>query len=257
MVNQWQYVGTMLLPADIATAIKDEWETTLKGERDRILTALGTKIPDSAAFADKIADASSDEYAAFLATVGGKWDVDQIEAKQRVKLAARYSVWKTGIESAFKVGGTFETNVTAKKAKFSELRRVIGLVGHKSLGTWNPAVMGILLLRGDTRVPRYFDANDSFSGTLENVCDPRKGALGTPSLVAEIVQACVLAKYANEGGLTAIRDAIITASNTRLDAILQVMLNATHSGGGYDVTVVLSWSAPDDNLKVTVTDVHP
>jgi len=247
----------MLLPSDIATAIKDEWETTLKAERARILSALQTKIPDSSNFADKIADASSDQFASFLATVGGAWDVDMIETKQRVKLATRYSVWKTGIEEAFKSGGTFETNVTAKKAKFSELRRVIGLVGHKALGTWNPVAMGVLLLRGDTRCARYFDANDSFSGTLENVCDPRKGALCTPSLVAEMVQACVLAKYANEGGLTAIRDTIITNSNTRIDEILQVMLNATHLGGGYDVTVVLSWSAPDDNLKVTVTDTHP
>jgi len=247
----------MLLPSSVASAIMDEWETTLKGERARILSALTTKIPDLSAFQDKIADASSDAYADFLATVGGKWDVDMIEAKQRVKLATRYTVWKAGIDNAFKVGGTFETNVTAKKDKFNEARRVIGVVGHKALGSWNPAVMGTLLLRGDTRCARYFDANDSWSGTLESVVDARKGALLTPSIVAETVQACVIAKYANEGGLTALRDTIISNANTRLDAILQVALDATHKGGGYDVTFVLSWSAPDDNLKLTVTDVHP
>jgi len=257
MVNQWQYVGTMLLPASVNSAIMDEWEATLKTERARILSALTTKIPDLANFQDKVADASSDAYDDFLGTVGGKWDADMIQAKQRVKLATRYPVWKTGIDEAFKVGGTFETNVTGKKSKFNEARRVIGVVGHKALGTWNPVTMGALLLRGDTRIARYFDANDSFSGTLESVVDARRGALITPSMMAEAIQACVIAKYANEGGLTALRDTIITNANSRLDAILQVALDATHKGAGYDVTFVLAWSAPADNLSLTVTDVHP
>jgi hypothetical protein len=244
----------MLLPSSLASAISDEWETTLKAERARILSSLQTKIPDQSAFQDKVADASSDEYASFLVTVGGKWDADLIETKQRVKLSTRYSVWKSGIDTAFAPSGTFETNVTAKKAKLAELRRVIGVVGHKSLGTWNPAVMATLLLRGDTRVTRYFDANDSFSGTLEACLDPRLGALMSPTLIAEMVQACVLAKYANEGGLTAIRDSIISNSNSRLATILAACVDAQHDGDPYTVSLVLAWSAPADNLTVTVLD---
>lgn len=257
MAEEWKYIGTVQLPASLAASIKDEWETTLKAERARILSALSTKIPDSAAYLDRIADASSDQFEAFLATVGAAWDKDMITTKQRVKLAARYDAWLSGITDAFAEGGTFELNVTSKKDKLDELRRVIGIVGHKSLGTWEPATMAVLLIRGDTRCARYFDANDSFSGTLEAVVDSAKGRYITPSILAALVQYCVLIKYANEGGLTAVRDALITAGNSLVDELLQVALDATHLGTGYDVTIVMAWSAPDDNVEITVTDTHP
>jgi len=257
LAEYWKYIGKCLLPATLDSAISDEWEITLKAERARILSSLSTKIPDVSAFQDKVADASSDQYEAFLATVGAGWDADMIEVKQRVKLSASYAKWLTGITDAFAVGGTFEVNVTNKKAKLDELRRVIGVVGHKSLGSWNPASMVVLLMRGDTRPARYFDANDSFSGTLESVVDSAKGRYITPSILSALVQYCVLIKYANEGGLTAIRDTLITAGNTLIDALLQVALDATHLGTGYDFTIVMSWSAPDDNVIITAIDTHP
>lgn len=262
MANKWQYVGKMQLPADLPTGVLDEWETTLKAERARILASLTAKIPNETAFQSFVADASSDQYSAFLATVGGAWDVNVIEMKQRVKLARKYTDWSSGIASAFAPSGTFETNVTAKKNKYKLARYVMGVVGHRpsnsgAFGVWNPAVIGALLMRGDTRPSRYFDANDSFVGTLEAVMDAKLGKLITPSIIAETVFASIMAKFADEGGLTTIRDNIITASNTTLDTLLNVALDATHKGGGYDVTSVLAWSAPDLHCSLTVTDVHP
>jgi len=245
MAYVWRYLGNCELPSDIADAIKNEWETTLKNERERILNALQTKIPDMSAFQDKIADASSDQYEAFLASVGGQWDRDMIVTKQRVKLAARYDAWSNGIVNAFAEGGTFETNVSAKKDKFKELRRVIGAVGHKALGSWNPVVMGILLLRGDTRPFRYFDANDNFDGDHESALDPTKGRYITPSVIAQAVQAVVIAKYADEGGLTTVRDNVLSNANSILAGLIDFAKLS-----GYTVVYELSWNDTVSNVQV-------
>jgi len=262
LADKWKYIGTVLLPTDLPTGVLDEWKATLKGEQARILASLQSKIANEGNFQDRIADASSDEYASFLATVGARWDVNVIEMKQRVKLARQYTAWKTAIENCFKVGGYFPDRVDGKADKFKLARYVLGAVGHRatvggSFGVWNPASVGVLLLRGDTRPARYFDANDSFAGTLEAVVKPTEGRLITPSILAEAIYGSVMSKFADEGGLTALRDSVITSVNTIIDALLQVALDATHVGVGYDVTYVLSWSAPDTNVKITVTDVHP
>lgn len=263
MANQWQYVGTVVLPASVPPAMKDEWEATLIAEQARIYAGLTTKIPNEASFKDRLADASSDQFEAFLATVGGAWDADMIEMKQRVKLFRQYGAWKDGIDACFTGGAPyFADRVTAKKDKLELARYVLGAVGYKAnptgdFGVWNPATVGCLLMRGDTRPARYFDSNDSFTGTLESVMDARKGALITPSILAEAIQGCVMAKFADEGGLTALRGTIITNANATIDELIQVGLNATHLGGGYDVTYILSWSAPAENVLITVTDVHP
>jgi len=262
LVDKWKYIGTVLLPTDLPTGVLDEWKATLKGEQARIYASLLSKIANEGNFQDRIADASSDEYAQFLATVGARWDVNVIEMKQRIKLARQYTAWKSGVDSVFGVGGTFPTSVDTKADKFKLARYVLGAVGHRatvggSFGVWNPASVGVLLLRGDTRPARYFDANDSFAGTLEAVVDPTYGRLITPSMLAEAIYGCVMSKFADEGGLTTLRDNVITDVNTKLDALLQVALDATHKGVGYDVTYVLSWSAPDTNVKITVTDIHP
>jgi hypothetical protein len=254
----WKYVGEVSLPASLASGIKDEWETTLKAETARIYTALTTKIPDEAGFQGKIATPSSSAYDAFLQSVGGKWSIVDIKLRQKIKLFRAYSKWNTRITAVFGGGSpTFPDTVTAKKDNLDELRRVIGVVGHRSLGTWEPASMAVLLSRGDTRCSVYFDANDTFTGTLHAVFDPTKGALIAPSLIAEMVYACVMAKYADEAGLTTERGNIISGANTILDELIQVALDATHIGGGYDFTIVLSWNGGTSNVTITAIDTHP
>jgi hypothetical protein len=259
MAEYWKYVGQVQLPANLASGITDEWEATLKAETSRIYTSLTTKIPDNTAFGTKIATPSSSAYNAFLQTVGGKWSITDIKLKQKVKLARSYTKWNERITAVFGGGSpTFPATVTAKKANLSELKRVVGAVGHKALEGWRPASACVLLARGDTRVSQYFTVDESLTGTLHAVFDATKGALIAPSLISEIVYACVMAKYADEAGLTTERGNIISGANTVLDALIQVALDATHLGGGYDFTIVLSWvGATTNNVLVTATDTHP
>jgi len=262
MPEQWKYIGTVLLPTDLPSGVLDEWKETLKAEQARIYAGLQTKIPNEAAFRDRIADASSDRYEDFLASVGSAWDRSVITMKQRVKLARQYNAWKSGVDAAFGEGGYFPARVDAKADKFKLARYVIGAVGFKadpsgSFGVWNPVVFGALLLRGDTRPLRYQDANDSFTGTLHAVFKSPHGNLVTPSIIANAVQACVMAKFADEGGLTSVRDTIITNANSVIDELLNVALDSTHKQEGYDVTYELSWDAVAGNVKITVTDIHP
>jgi hypothetical protein len=114
------------------------------------------------------------------------------------------------------------------------------------------------LARGDTRVAPYFTVDETLTGTLHAVFDSTKGALISPSLVAEIVYACVMAKYADEAALPTERAAILTAANTLIDTLINVGLDATHLGGGYDFTIILSWvGATTNNVLITATDTHP
>ena len=260
MAEYWKYIGTVELPTDLPAGVLEEWRDTLKAEQTRIYTNLLAKIPDETAFKDRIGDASSDEFEAFLYKVGGKWDVSLIEMKQRVKLARTYDTWKSGVDAAFGTGGYFAHRIDSKADKFKLARYVLGAVGHRAtvdapFGVWNPVTMGVLLLRGDTRCARYFDANDTFTGALHSVVDPNKGRLITPSIMGEAIRACVMAKFANEAGLTTLRDTILTNANTVIDALLQVALDALHLGGTYDVTYELTWA--DTNVTITVIDTHP
>ncbi|RLE48632.1 MAG: hypothetical protein DRJ18_01580 [Candidatus Methanomethylicota archaeon] len=262
MPEYWKYIGTVTLPDDLPTEVLNEWKETLKAEQSRIYANLQTKIPNEIAFQDRIADASSDEFENFLQSVGGRWNADVIKLKQRVKLARAYNDWKTGIDNAFGEGGYFPDRVEQKANKFKLMRYVLGAVGYRAdpsdpFGVWNPVVMGVLLMRGDTRPLRYLDANDSFSGTLESVFDAVKGRLITPSIIAHGVYACVMAKFADEGNQTAIRDQILTDANSIIDELVNLALDETHKGTGYDVTYVLEWDDTADNVKVTVTDIHP
>lgn len=262
MPEQWKYIGTVTLPADLPSGVLDEWKSTLIAETARIYANLQAKIPNQSAFQDRIADASSDEFEQFLQSVGGKWNKDVITMKQRVKLARQYNAWKAGIDAAFGTGGYFADRVNTKAEKFRLARYVLGAVGFKPstsdpYGVWNPVVMGVLLLAGDMRCSRYFDANDSFSGTLHAVVKQPHGNLVRPSIIAEGVFACVMAKFADEGGLTTVRNAVLSNANATIDDLINVALDNTHKGNGYDVTYVLSWDSVAGNVKVTVTDTHP
>lgn len=258
----WEYTGTIDILASLPTPIKDEWEATLKAEQTRIYNALTTKIPDETSFKNKIATPSSDQFSAFLASTGGAWDADTIKLKQRVKLARAYSKWNTGIEGVFGSGGTFGDTVTAKKDRLEALRYVISGVGNRSQDiAWEPISNAVLLLRGDKRPITYFDSNDAWTAgsadTHESCLDPVKGRLITPSLIAELVRGAIMAIYANEAGDTTTRDNIINTTNSRLDDIITVGLDETHSQSGYVVYVHLAWDTGNDLAQVIAHDEHP
>jgi len=262
MVEYWKYIGYITLPTDVPSDVKDEWANTLAGEMSRIYQNLTTKIASEDDFKSRIADASSERYDEFLASVGAGWDANIIKLKQRIKLARAYPSWQAGISNAF--GGTepyFDDRVLAKKDKYSNAKYVLAGVGLRydvaGFGAWRPIVKGVLLMRGDTRVQRYLTADDSITGTLESVFDPIKGRLVTPSIIAHAVQAVVMAFYANEAGDETVRDNILSSANTVIDEFVNLALDDVHKGSGYDATYVLEWDTAQSKPKVTVTDVHP
>lgn len=251
----WTYEGTCTKPTDLPTGVLDEWEQTLKAEQARIKASLDAKIPDSTAFLSRIADASSDVYEEFLATVGAQWDVNIIELKQRIKLAGKYPEWLTGIVNAFGAGGYFGDRVTSKKEKYKLARFVMGAVGHRatvggSFGVWNPVTMGVLLMRGDKRPFRYFDANDSIApneGAHEVAFDAQLGALITPSLIAKAVQGVMFAKYADDGGKNEawIDSNIVTPFNAKMATLVDVCLISPYTGK-YE----LDWIPASKSIKI-------
>lgn len=235
------------LPADVA----DKWEAVLKGERARILSHLLTKIPNETAFKNKLADASSDRYEQFLATVGADWDVDEILMKQRAKLARKYSDWDTGIDEAFKVGGVFELNVTAKKGKLEALRYPLGLVGKKSNDRWRCGALLALALGGDTRIARYITSPDVLAGTIQVALGSPYNIYDRPMIVASVVKYGTLAKFADEAGDMTVRNACITA----LDAICTIVEG--HKVGGSTLAITPTWDGTYNHVKIVADYTAP
>lgn len=264
MPVNWSYVAPCTLGVDIPQAIKDEWETTLKNERERIYTSLVTKIPNSTEFGTKLADASSDQYEVFLATVGSGYDRDTIITKQRVKLSASYASWIAGVINAFRLttenpagNDVFRTNVTAKKAKISNLRRTLAVTGYKPEGGFGAGVKAVLLANGDTRPLRYVVAGETLVATPHNVFHANFGRQVRALLVGELVRGVVLAQYAQDAGLTTLRDTLITAYNAKLATMVNAAKDATHAGAGYSVVLTIIWNVGTSKLDISIVDTHP
>jgi len=237
-----EYKGYYLPLDSVPTEIMDEWEATLKGERARILAALQEKIPNADAFITKLANPAHERWAAFVAP---DWeDRDFILLKHRIKLKGAYDSWNTGISNAFAEGGTFEQNVTSKKEKFQLARYPMGAVGIKYKTAWGPAYKAIAVLSGDTRVTRYMTANDSFNGSVQNVFLAGATRFARAIAVPAIVQGLVLAQYAHEEGLASERDAVISATNSKLANTVLKMVDTS----AYVVTLEIGYDDVADKL---------
>jgi len=110
------------LPATIAE-IDDDWETTFKGKRSKIITNLQRKIPDEATYKEVIVDRSNLGYADFIGT--DHPDYDAIMLKREIKMDASSADYIANRDAAFEAGGAFETGVTTGKSKFSRGKQII------------------------------------------------------------------------------------------------------------------------------------
>jgi len=215
------YVPLDTVPDDVL----NEWEGTLKAERDRILSALQTKIPNATAFVQKLAEPAYDSWQNFI---NPAWaDSDFIKLKYQVKLKTAYPSWSSGITNAFAEGGTFETNVTLKKDKMQKLRYVLGAVGLKYSIGWGPAYKGIAVVTGDQRIDEYFGAEDNFTGSIVNAFPTNIVKFVRPMAIAILTQGLVIAQYAHEAGLESERDAVINAINAKLDNSVEKLIDTT------------------------------
>jgi len=210
-----EFVGPVT-PLDVPAVIKDKWETTLLNRRDLIYSRLLTKIPDESSFIDRIADASSDAWEGF---VNPDWvDYYLITLKQRIKLSMAYPKWLTGVVDAFKAGGRFEQGVSLKKDRLDMLKYTLGNTGIRYLG-WGPGYKAVGFITGDDRVARYIVSGETVTGTPVNAFPEDIVKFVRPTLIAMLTQGAVLAYYAHEKGLNALRDQVITLVNAKTDAV--------------------------------------
>jgi len=237
-----EYKGYYAPLDSVPTELMDEWELTLKGERDRILAALQEKIPNATAFLTKLA---SPAVAAWSAFVSDTWpDADFIKLKHEIKLKGAYNSWSEGITNAFAEGGTFETNITNKKDKFQKARYPMGAVGVKYKVGWGPAYKALGVISGDARVAIYMTAEDTLNGSILDVFLPGAAKFARATGVPIMTQGLVLAYYAHEAGLDTERDAVITAINTKLANTVLKMVDETN----HVVTLEIGYDAVADKI---------
>ena len=96
--------------------VRDDWEATLKGKRQKIITNLKRVVPDESAYTAKIKDRSNEGYAEFIGT--GHPRYDEIMLKREIKMDLAKSRYITNRDNAFAEGGDFETGVTNAKDKY-------------------------------------------------------------------------------------------------------------------------------------------
>ena len=242
-----EYKGYYKPLDSVPSEILDEWESTLKAERLRILNALMEKIPDSDAFVRKIAEPAYEGWSEFVNP--SYPDADFIKLKMRIKIKTAYPAWSSGVQNAFAEGGTFETNVSAKKSKLQKLRYVLGAVGLKYKIGWGPAYKAIAVITGDKRVDEYFTTEDSFSGEIVNAFPDGVVKYVRPMAIAILTQGFVLAQYAHENGLETERDAVISKINTILDNSVEKLIDTTKYSA---LEMQLGYDAIADKLYVLV-----
>jgi len=200
----------------VPAEVKDKWENTLAGRRDLIYNRLMTKIPDEPTFISKIAEASHEVWSDF---VSPQWtDYYLVTLKQRIKLSTAFGKWQPAVIEAFKPGGVFETNVALKKDRLDFLRYPLGNVGIKYLG-WGPGYLAVGFITGDQRVKRYLRPDDVKTGEPVNAFPEDIVKFVRPTLIAMLTQGAVLAYYAHEKGLDALRDQVISLVNAKTDNV--------------------------------------
>ncbi|MHC1627902.1 MAG: hypothetical protein ACXQTI_03615 [Candidatus Nezhaarchaeales archaeon] len=242
-----EYRGYYEPDSTVPAEVLDEWESTLKAERARILSALLEKIPSESEFISKLAEPAYQGWANFINPTYP--DADMRKLKFRVKIKGAYEDWQTGVQNAFAEGGTFDTNVTNKKAKMNKLRYVTGAVGIRYKTGWGVAYKALGLITGDSRVKLYFGANDNLiTGDVMSIFPAGivkwVRALG----IGILTQGLVIAQYAHEAGLATDRDAVISAVNAKIDDSVEKLVSE-----GYSLELAIEFDGVANKLAVHET----
>ena len=117
------------LPSEISE-IGDDWETTFKSKRAKILTNLQRVVPDESTYRSVIVDRSNEGYASFISE--SHPDFNKIMLKRKTKMPARASDYIANRDAAFVEGGDFETGITANKGAFmNNVKVILRVVGDR------------------------------------------------------------------------------------------------------------------------------
>ena len=222
------HLGILLaseIPADF-DEVRDDWETTLKGKRAKILTNLQRVVPDEATYLNVIVDRSNVGYGEYIGTDHPRYD--EISLKRELKMENAKSDYIANRDSAFVEGGRFETQVTANKDKFRRNAIVTWMVTGDRDKIYGIVPKAKYILQGKKTL---FDA---VKGTMDHVITETelkpffKYARYVPSVVATINKWMTMVAYAilNEKDDTYIDTKIATKGNDELAGYVNAnMLN--------------------------------
>lgn len=226
------------LPTEVSE-IADDWETTFKGKRSKILSNLQRVIADESDYNDKIVDRSNTGYQDFLGS--GHALLDEIMLKRKVKMPARASDYITNRNAAFQEGGAFESGITNNKSAFAtNVKVTLRVVGDKDK-IWGAVPKLRLCLAGKKTLLEEM-LNDTYDHliTSNDLKAFFKSNRTIPAIVATVNKALTLIVYAIDAGYddTWITNNIANAYNTELANYVNAdMVNADLDAANCGITI--------------------
>ena len=196
--------------------IADDWATTFKGKRQKIITNLSRVINSEEDYLTKIVDRSNKEYEAYINPA--REDKDDIIIIRKIKMRLGKDDYFTNRESAFSEGGDFEKGIDQNKGKFYEnVLRMLICVGDKDKA-WSaiPKVRYALLGKADL-LEEVKDSKDSVTGTPQRYFKASIVRNILPAVISVCNRGLYVAVMAQEAGLTQDEiNSLIAKYNSRL-----------------------------------------
>jgi len=208
-------------------SILDEWERTIKAERERIYRNLKAKLSDEEAYIDLLVMGAVEGYEPF---VNPEYpDAEFIKLRRRAFMPKTYSTWRTAIEKALGPGGYFDLMVELKKNKLKWLRLTLSVVGYKPDSG--------VRLRAGAKAPLMFEhfpnwkwhmleGIDEVEGVPECLTKREYRRFYLTLVIPLLVQFLVLGMYAKMGGYHDISKSLCDKVNRHLYEITRTVLDS-------------------------------
>ena len=249
----------LLTEAEIPTRfdeVRDDWETTLKAKRSKIITNLQAVIPDESAYVSKVVDRSNTAYSDFIGTDHPRYD--EIMLKRQIKMEAAKSDYITNRDSAFAEGGRFETQVTANKGKFRRNAVIIWMVTGDRDKIYGPVPKAKYVLLGSKALAEELFTSADHLITSTELKPFFKYRRYIPSVVATINKWLTHVAYAIKAGWS--DDAINTKIATKANAELAGYVNTAMLNPDLDPTacaITIEKDATTGRWGVKIVEATP
>jgi len=108
--------------------VSDDWNTTLKSKREKVIRGHRKAIPDADAYIEKVVDRSNDAYGKYIE---GHPEKDVILLERELTMSLAKDEYRQRVDNAFVSGGEFEKGVDENKDKFMRnIKTVLAVVGY-------------------------------------------------------------------------------------------------------------------------------
>jgi len=218
--------------------VRDDWEATLKGKRQKIITNLQRVIPDESAYSSKIKDRSNEGYAEFIGTDHPQFD--EIMLKREIKMDLAKSRYITNRDNAFAEGGDFETGVTNAKDKYRTNTIVTWMVTGDRDKIYGLVPKARYVLEGKKALAEELYTSVDHLITSTDLKPFFKRARYVPSVVASINKWMTQVAYATLAGWSDsdIQNKIATKGNAELaDYVNDKMVNPDLDVANCSITI--------------------